>query len=68
MPIQSPDILPLPNMSTDNAGDRNGYLRLAIHQAKKTTEAFLSSIRELTTTHTHKPTRPSNKHRTAPTS
>jgi hypothetical protein len=39
-------------MSTDNLGDTNGYLRLAVHQAKRTTEAFLSSIRELTTTHT----------------
>ncbi len=43
--IQSPDALPLPNMSADNAGETTGYLRLALHQAKKTTEAFLSSIR-----------------------
>jgi hypothetical protein len=39
-------------MSIDNLGDTNGYLRLAVHQAKRTIEAFLSSIKELTTTHT----------------
>ena len=50
--IQSPDLFPMPNMSDVNAGDTDGYLRLALRQAKKTTEAFLSSIRELTTTHT----------------
>jgi hypothetical protein len=39
-------------MSDINAGDADGYLRLALHQTKKTLEAFLSSIRELTATHT----------------
>ena len=50
--VQSLDLLPMPNMSDVNTGDTNGYLRLALQQAKKTTEAFLSSIRELTTIHT----------------
>ena len=49
--VQSTNLLPLPNMSDNNDGDTNGYLRLALHHAKKTTKAFLSSIRELTTTH-----------------
>ena len=39
-------------MRIDDMGYTNGYLRLSVHQAKRTTEAFLSSIRELTTTHT----------------
>jgi hypothetical protein len=50
--VQSPDILPLPNMSDNNIGHTNGYLHLAIQQAKTTTEVFLSSIQELKTAHT----------------
>ena len=42
----------MPNMSDVNTGDTDGYLGLALHQAKTTAKAFLSSIRELTTTHT----------------
>jgi len=53
MLVQSPDLLPLPNISDNNIGDTTGYLRLALHQAIKTAKAFLSSIRELTITHTH---------------
>jgi hypothetical protein len=49
---QSIDLLPLPIMSDNNIGDTNGYLHLVLHHAKKSTKAFLSSIRELTTTHT----------------
>jgi hypothetical protein len=51
--VQTTDLLPLRNMSDSDTSDTNGYLRLALHQANKTTEAFLSSIRELTTTQTH---------------
>jgi hypothetical protein len=43
-------------MSDTNIGDATGYIRLAIQQAKITAEAFLSSIRELTTTHTQSST------------
>jgi hypothetical protein len=50
--VQSTDLLSLPIMSDTNAGDTNGYLRLALYQAKKNQEAFLSSIRKLATTHT----------------
>jgi hypothetical protein len=42
--VYSINLLPLLNMSDNNAGDTNGYLRLALHHAKKTTETFLSSI------------------------
>jgi len=28
--VQSPDLLPMPNMSDVNTGDTNGYLRLAL--------------------------------------
>jgi hypothetical protein len=50
MLVKSPDILP--NMSDNNIGHTSGYLHLALQQAKTTTEAFLSSIRELKTAHT----------------
>ena len=38
-------------MSDNNIGHTTGYLHLALQQAKTTTEGFLSSIRELKTTH-----------------
>ena len=38
-------------MSDTNIGCTSGYLQLALQQAKTTTEPFLSSIRELKTTH-----------------
>ena len=50
--VQSPDLLTLPNMGDNNIGYTSGYLQLALQQAKTTTEAFLSSIRELKTAHT----------------
>jgi hypothetical protein len=56
--VQSTDLVPLPNMSDNDTGDTSGYLRMALHQAKKTTKAFLSSIRELTTSHTQSNTNP----------
>ena len=52
MLVQSRDLLPLPIMSDNNVEDTNGYLHLALHHAKKTTETFISFIRELATTHT----------------
>jgi hypothetical protein len=39
-------------MSDNDARHTTGYLHLALQQAKATTEAFLSSIRELKTAHT----------------
>ena len=51
MLVQSPDTLPLPNMSDNDTGHTTGYLHLALQQAKTNTEAFLSSIRELKTAH-----------------
>ena len=39
-------------MSDNNIRHTSGYLQLALQQAKTTTEAFLSSIRELKTAHT----------------
>ena len=53
--VQSPDILPLPNMSDTNDGQPTGHLHLALQQAKAATEAFLSSIRELNKDHTQAP-------------
>jgi hypothetical protein len=38
-------------MSDNDIGRTTGYLHLALQQAKMTTEAFLSSIRELKTFH-----------------
>jgi hypothetical protein len=35
----------------ESKGDATGYLMNASHQAMHTTEAFLTSIRELATTH-----------------
>jgi hypothetical protein len=49
--VQSPDTLPLPNMSDNNIGHTTGYLHLALQQAKTMTSAFLSSIQELKTAH-----------------
>jgi hypothetical protein len=49
--VQSPDTLPLPNMSNNDIGRTTGYLRLALQQAKTTTKAFLSSIWEFKTVH-----------------
>jgi len=43
-------------MSDSNNGDTTSYLQLALQQAKETVEAFLSSIRELKTTHTQSST------------
>ena len=43
-------------MSDNNIGDTTGYLRLALQQVKHTIEAVISSIRELTTTHTRSST------------
>jgi hypothetical protein len=37
MLVQSPDTLPLPNMSDNNTGHTTGYLHLALQQAKTTT-------------------------------
>jgi hypothetical protein len=54
--VQSPDTLPIPNMSDNNIGHTTGYLRLALQQAKTTTEAFLFSIQELKTAHTQSST------------
>jgi hypothetical protein len=48
--VQSPDLLPLPAMSHDKR-ETTGYLRYALQQALYTTGAFLSSMRELTNTH-----------------
>jgi hypothetical protein len=47
-------------MNDTNIGETTGYIRLALQQAKTTAEAFLSSIRELKTTHTQfsKPLKP----------
>ena len=38
-------------MSDKNTGHITGYLHLALRQAKTTTEAFISSIRDLKTAH-----------------
>jgi hypothetical protein len=54
--IQSPDLLPLPNMSDTNTGYTSGYPQLALQQAKTTIATFLSSICELKTTHTQSTT------------
>ena len=50
--VQSPDTLPLPNINDLDDGHPTGHLHQALHQAKTTTEAFLSSIQELRTAHT----------------
>jgi len=50
--VQSPDLLPLPNID-DSKGEATCYLKNALQQALHTTEAFVTSIRELTTTHSH---------------
>ena len=43
-------------MSDNNIGYTSGYLQFALQQANTTTEAFLSSIRELKTAHTQSST------------
>ena len=49
--IQSPDTLPLPTLQY-SCGEATCYLRDALQQALHTSAAFLSSIRELQTSHT----------------
>ena len=50
MLVQTPDILPLSTLEDSN-GEATGYLKTAIHQALHTSVAFLSSVREIHTTH-----------------
>jgi hypothetical protein len=50
--VRSPDILPLPFID-DSKVDTTRYLKNALQQAMHTTGAFVSSIRELTTSHSH---------------
>jgi hypothetical protein len=50
--VQSPDILPLPTLEDSN-GEARGYLKNALQQALHTSTAFLSSIWELHTSHSH---------------
>ena len=50
--VQSPNTLPLPTLQT-LCGEDTCYLKDALQQALHTSVAFLSSIRELQTAHTH---------------
>ena len=50
MLVQSPDPLPLPTMEDSN-GDATCYLKSALQHAIHTSTAFLSTIRELHTSH-----------------
>ena len=50
--IQSPDTLPLPTLEA-SCGETTCYLKDALQQALHTSAAFLSSIRELHTAHSH---------------
>ena len=49
--VQSLDTLPLPTLQA-LSGEATGYLKDALQQALQTSVAFLSSIRELKTSHT----------------
>jgi len=67
LPVQSPDTLPLPTLEASYGGS-TGYLGEALKHALHTSVAFLTSIQELHTSHSFKPSSSSVPPRTEPTS